>query len=393
MVESEFPISCLPSGKEGLRYSPTLGYIIKVASGGCNLRCLYCFYSGHQSDIKLMTQDTARTIMRRAIHSSPRGVTFVWHGGEPLLEGIDFYENVVGIQSELKQDGQVIRNDVQTNGVLINEEWIDFFKRNNWGVGISVDGPEHLHNLNRVDAAGNGTFQRVQRSIDLLRERGLKVGAIAVINKRTLGHAREIFDFMYENGLSFTANACSAKPSDPEAVRNLAVSHLEYANFLLELLDLWLEKDDPQFRITPLEDIVKFGLGGRPLFCQYRGVCERYITIDYNGNVYPCDEFLEDKYLLGNLVDQDTKDIYRNEAFSDYYSGRGRVENLCKDCRWFGVCKGGCMREWDGRKTIDDPQNEEYCLARRILFEGVERRLAAKLKEGGEKDVVVDRSS
>lgn len=354
----------------------SLSPIMKVVSGGCNLRCSYCFYSGHQPEIKLMAKDTAYTIVERIINASPKFVTFIWHGGEPTLAGIEFYQYIIDIQNRLILPGQVIRNTIQTNGTLIDEEWADFFRNNDWGVGVSIDGPEHLYNLNRIDTGGQGTFNRIQKAINILKEKGLKVGAIAVINRLNLGYPKEIFDFIYGQKLSFYANPCSAKPTDSDVVKNLSISPTEYSEFLLKLFDLWLEKDDPRFRIKPLEDIVKSIFGGRPPLCKFRGECQRYITIDYNGDVYPCDEFLEEKYLLGNLVDQDTRILFTSKRFTDYYSGRKAVESLCKDCKWYNTCKGGCMREWNGKKSLEKPNEEEFCLARKILFEGIKNKLS-----------------
>lgn len=370
------------------KYLP-LSPIIKVVSGGCNLRCPYCFYSGHQPEIKVMDEDTLEVVVKRVMIASPKLVTFYWHGGEPTIAGLDFYRKAIKAQERFKMPRQKVFNRIQTNGTLLNQEWVNFFRENNFGVGVSIDGPSQFHNLTRTDAVGKGTFNRVLRSINYLQEAGISPGAIVVVNKFNLGYPEEIFEFMYRHRINFSANPCSAKPTDPPETKSLTISYEEYSNFLMKLFDIWLKKDDPSFRIRPLEDIVKSILGGRPSFCKFRGECYRYLTIDSNGDIYPCDEFLETSFVLGNLVSQDLNEIFNSEGFRSYYSGRDVVRQACKECDWYDICNGGCMREWESKKQIFTPESEDFCKARQKLFSFVKGRLFSLgyLKEGGDKHV------
>jgi len=197
-----------------------------------------------------------------------------------------------------------------------------------------------------------------------------------VINSFNVTFPDEIFWFMHDLGVSFSANPCTAKPNDPEEVKALAISPTQYAVFLLRLLELWLKLDDKSFRIRPLDDIVKGVLGKQPSLCRYLGDCARYITIDSNGDVYPCDAFLDGNYLLGNLVEQGLQGIFAGAALVSYYESRSTMWHACRQCEWFLICKGGCMREWEGKKEIADPRDEEFCGARRWLFTQARAKLA-----------------
>ena len=350
--------------------------VIKAVSAGCNLRCGYCFYSGNQPEIKAMRPEVLRAVIARCLEVSP-AVKFTWHGGEPTLAGIGFYQEAVALENELRHPNQRVTNTIQTNATIITREWTDFFLRSGFGVGVSIDGPERLHNFARRNAAGLGSFREMLSGMQTLRDGRVKFGAIAVVNSFTVDYPEEIFWFMRGLGLSFSANSCVARPSDPNEVRNLAISPTRYTEFLLRLSDLWFELDDPKFRIRPLEDVVKGVLGRSPSLCRYTGSCSRYVTVDYNGEVYPCDEFLEPKYLLGNLEGQSIAEILASQQATAYYFGRAATQVSCGACEWLRICKGGCMREWDGRKSIADPRNEEFCQARKMLFAGIQGRLAS----------------
>lgn len=233
-----------------------------------------------------------------------------------------------------------------------------------------------MHNQTRINAVNKGSYEQTISGLEILRRRGLKVRAIAVINKQSINYPEAIINAMYDLKMPFSANICSARPTDPEEVKNLAITDIEYANFLLKLFGLWIAKDNPNFRVKPLEDIAKTILGGRPSLCKYRGECQNYVSIDYNGDVYPCDEFLGEDYLLGNLLDKDFSELTKTKEFENYYKGRLEISKLCYDCEWYKMCYGGCMREWSGRKSILKPRQEEYCLARQMLFQGIKDKLA-----------------
>jgi len=185
----------------------------------------------------------------------------------------------------------------------------------------------------------------------------------------------DIFWFFYNNGINFNANPCTARPDDPEPVRDLAVSPTEYANFVLRLMDLWLEVDDPTFRVGPADDIIKGILGKRMKLCRFRGQCHMYVTIGHDGNVYPCDGFLDDRCWLGNLTVMPLSVTMSGVIATEYYLSRSIVQDGCGECEWLPICQGGCMRTW-GAKMIEIPQDREFCQARQLLFTQARDKLA-----------------
>ncbi len=214
------------------------------------------------------------------------------------------------------------------------------------------------------------------RGVQYLRDNEVKFGAVAVINKHTVTYPDEIFWFFYNNRINFNANPCTAHPDDPEPIRELAVSPTEYAHFVLRLVDLWIEVDNPQFRVGPADDIIKGVLGKRMRLCRFNGKCHLYMTIGHDGNVYPCDGFLDDRYWLGNLAAMPLSVIMNGAIVNEYYYySRIVVQDGCGDCEWRPLCHGGCMRTW-GARTIAAPQDYEFCQARQLLFSEARGKLA-----------------
>lgn len=306
------------------RFSP----VLKWVSAGCNLRCGYCFYSGNQPEVKIVSNETLEQIVKNSLNVAPV-VKFIAHGGEPLIAGIDKFNLLVDLARKYQAKNQKVSFSVQTNATLIDNSWIKFFKENRISVGVSLDGPDYVHDLVRVDASGKGTHSRVMKGIDLLRGNGIKCGIVAVVNSRSLKYTEDLFNFMHTQRLQFAVNPCTANPNDPTEVKSLSISPMQYAEYLLELLDLWLELNDPSFIIRPLDDLVKAVLNRQPSLCRFAGQCHQYVTIDSNGDVYPCDTFLDTNHRLGNAADQAFPEIFSGTTALNYYSGRKQLVLTC----------------------------------------------------------------
>jgi uncharacterized protein len=262
---------------------------------------------------------------------------------------------------------------MQTNGTLISLKWARFFKEHCFGVGISLDGPEQIHNHTRKFSTGIGSFERTMKGIGFLHNLELNTGAIAVINSYSVQYPHEIFSFFYEHGIWFSANSCDAMLGDPQSILDLAVDPMEYAIFLLRVFDLWLETDNPHFMIKPITDFVRALMGKRTELCKFSGSCYRYITIDTNGDVYPCCEYKKTKYLLGNLLLSTFEEIACGKIFQDYYSKRQERLSICGECKWVSICQGWCRRNWEDKETFS--RENGYCDALQLIFSVVSNKL------------------
>jgi len=352
-----------------------LSPIMKAVGQSCNLRCKYCFYNGNQDQmLDVMNFETLRTITRKLLSVSGSNIHFIWHGGEPLLAGINFYKKAVELQNEYKSNNQNIRNGIQTNGTLLSTDWADFFKANNFGVGVSLDGPEFIHNRLRTYKSGEGSFQQTMRGINIMREQGIQVSCIAVITSNSVSYPEQIFNFFYNEGICFSASQCTADEYNKSISKDLAVDPFDYATFLLRLLDLWLETGDPNFKIGPIDDFIHAIMGQKPKSCIFNGHCEHFVTIDTNGDLYPCNHYRNEEHLWGNLLKSDYNMIIDNSNYSEYLLDYKKTLITCEGCKWIGVCRGWCRKTW-GSRVIESNDKHPNCRAISALFEGITERL------------------
>jgi len=332
----------------------SLTIIIKVISA-CNLACRYCdadIYSNQRISI-----DTISKIINKALDYANH-VEFIWHGGEPLLMGIQFYEKVVELQNRYRREGQIIENTLQTNGTLISQEWVDFFKANDFHVGVSLDGPPEVHNANRIFKSGQGSFEQVMMGIRLLKENGVNFGVLAVITKETvrLG-AKRFLDFFIENGI-FYIGILPQRPA-LNIGRTDALPRDEFEKFAIELFDYWYSLDDPRIRIREFDAILDRIFGAESKICIFGGDCRgKILAIAPNGDVYPCDEFMfDDRYKLGNVREQTFEEMLNpmNPKLI-----RIRLEDLetkkSMNCKYLKICNYGCPKD---RYVLSKVYNEE----------------------------------
>ena len=350
--------------------------IIKVVGTSCNLRCAYCFYEGQQSsNLDVMNETVLSAIIDRLYKTDVKAIQFVWHGGEPLLAGIQYYKKIIRLQQKLSTTDKSIRNSIQTNGTLVTKEWANFLAKNDFGVGVSLDGPEHIHNYVRVNASNRGSHKKVMEGVDRLRDAGIHTGAIAVINSYSVRFPQEIFDFFYSHKLPFSINECVAAHSDPQSVKELAVEPFDYARFLIEVFDLWLKTEDPEISVRPITDFVRSVAGKKPRLCNFTGSCHKYLTIDTNGDVYPCEGYRKNEYLLGNLITASFEDISKSANYQNYYARRKNMLHSCGECKWVSICKGWCMRTMEINPSTLDTPRQRYCDALKFIFTTISSRL------------------
>ncbi len=347
--------------------------IIKVVSHGCNLRCIYCYYSReNQSKIKIMSEEVLKDLISKTLSEVDGTKHFVWHGGEPLLAGIEFYKNTIKLQDYYKQKNQIISNGIQTNAFLITDVWAKFLKKHKFNIGVSCDGPKNYHDSNRIDVGGNGTFNRVFQGITILNQYGFNPMVISVITKSSLRGVKEIFDFFYENKISFHPKPCHEFNSSGKLMK-FSVTPLEYTRFLIELFELWFKQDNPVFQIRYFNNLIKAIIGGKPNLCEFCDYCHIFLTVDYNGDVGPCDSFPLHKLSFGNILRQNWKDILNSPAYHQYLDYIKENKSRCGQCKWRNTCQGGCLRYFsDGS---GQSFREESCEARKILFAYTEHKI------------------
>lgn len=328
------------------------GLLIKPSSAECNLRCEYCFYRDRSSDpyrdtvFRRMSDQVLESMISQYLHFVGKFSSFSWQGGEPLLMGIDFFKRVIELQEKHGFPGQLIGNTIQTNGTLITHELADLFHRYNFLIGISLDGPEEYHDLYRKDAKGQGSFKRVMEGISTLKEHKVEFNILAVVNDVTVHKPDETYSFFVENGFGYL-QYIPVVEFDKETHRLTphSVDANNYGDFLCRLFDLWYNKGEPIVSIRMFDNILAVYAGLKPESCMFMERCGTYAVVEYNGDVYPCDFFVEPSMFLGNLMEVPLENIVHNRKMR-HFSAQKRQKatgNKCLECEWEFICHFGCQ--------------------------------------------------
>jgi uncharacterized protein len=345
----------------------------------CNLDCDYCyvrrFNAGRRAAV-ISHEIVARAIgdyvelAKEGRGTGPNGewMVFLWHGGEPTLAGIDFFNRVLQLERRTGHSDFMI-NSITSNGTLINEDWSVFLKRNQFRVSISIDGPRPVHDLHRASKSNGSSFDSVINGINMLKRNAHPFGVMCVISEESVDNADEIFNFFADNELkrlTFLPRISKDSWLSPEA----------YARFMTRILDLWLERDDPDIHVRELENIAHELLGGRAELCEFNGCCGSYLAIDCNGDVYLCDLFIGNDFLkVGNILEESLKSMLDSNRTLEKLSLKSEIHDECKHCRYLSICKGGCL--YRRCLTRGRPSDKDfYCQSRKALFEHMSMRLS-----------------
>jgi uncharacterized protein len=322
----------------------------KPAGASCNLDCEYCYYRDKrdlypQSGALRMSEFVLEKYIAQHIEASAGPeVAFSWHGGEPTILGLDFFRKVVELQHRLKPAGWRIRNGMQTNGVLLDENWVRFLAAENFGIGISLDGPAELHDAWRVTRGGQPSHQQAMRGYELLRKSGIEPDVICVVHSRNVRHPLTVHRFFRDIGcrsLGFLPvveqSAAGVTPHTPSAA--------DYGEFLCKVFDEWLRRDVGRMAIQIIEEAARPALGMEHSLCVFRPTCGQIPVIEHNGDYFPCDHYVDREHRLGNILETPIGDLLDSEAqraFGD--AKRDALPQYCRDCEVLAMCHGGCPK-------------------------------------------------
>lgn len=357
---------------------PSVTGIIKVSST-CNLACKYCYATDKKGMVnleKIMPFSTKEKIIRELANMANNEVHYIWHGGEPLLGGKDFFAEVLEIQSQYTRDGLNMINHIQTNATLLTPELAQFFSENGFLVGVSIDGYENIHNHIRKNMNGKGSFNEVMRGIRILQEHNDgSVAILAVVSKNTLSNAKSVFDFFIDNNIrsfDFLPFVCYDENSN---LVDDSITADEFGKFMIEVFDYWIEKDDPEIEVRFFDNALTGLLGGVPHVCTFGKKCGEFFAFDTNGDVFMCDWFIgQNEHKFGNINITTLDDITALPAYKSYIGEVKRIKKECVDCRWLSACGGGCTHHRNIQGSFN--QKYYYCDSRKMIFDYVTERIA-----------------
>ncbi len=305
-----------------------------------------------------MTDDLLEKYVIKHIEATTDNlITFSWHGGEPLMAGIDFYRKAVALQQKYRPAGKVINNGMQTNGTLLNDEWCRFFSENRFTIGVSIDGPADLHNKNRITRKGAGTSDEVLKGFRLLKKYGIIPEVLCVVNSLNVKSPLIVYNYLKQLGpeyLAFLPLVEHDKGSPTGASAN-SVPSMEFGLFLSAVFDEWVEKDIGEIKIQVFEEAVRPAFGQDHTLCIFKKDCGGVPVVEHSGDFYSCDHYVDNDNLVGNITEHSVAELLESERQTQF--GRAKSETLpgyCKKCEVLPMCNGECPKN----RIIKSPDGE-----------------------------------
>ncbi len=341
----------------------------------CNLFCDYCYRSEiKRENLFIDIEVIQKSILSYAswiekIYNKERVMYLIWHGGEPLLFNIKKFEEIYKLINDLNSNGWKIITSFQTNGTLINQEWIDFFLKNKILIGISIDGPKNVQDIHRKGINNKSCFNKINDNLDIISQCHLPVSTISVITNKNVFFLKESLDyfvqkrihttdfipgFFYENSMTIDAN--------------------NYADALIELYDYWAAKYKDKIYIRFLGDIeAKIKCKAKSIACELCGTCGENFSINTKGDIFPCEcVSIFNKFKLGNIIDNSFEQIIEGVSFEKWKSLFNKISNECINCEILNICRGGCFNR---RLSIEGKGSDKdvFCIARKKIIKHIEK--------------------
>jgi uncharacterized protein len=387
--------------------------VAKPIGPACNLNCEYCFYLEKQAlfaaDEKYrMSDKVLSAFITNYITSQPTPVVeFVWQGGEPTLLGIDFFKRVIELQKPFKGQ-KTITNSLQTNGTLLTAEWCQFLKKNNFMVGISLDGPKEVNDRYRRDRKGNGSFDQIMRGLNLLQEHKVEYNVLACVARETVKSPLDVYRFLRAEGVEFiqftpvaerafdvrdaptglrlAGPAVLDKKDHQGDITPWSVIPEEYGDFLIAIYEEWVRHDVGTVFVMNFEWVLNAWIGNPSPVCVHAKQCGRSIVIEHNGDVYACDHCVYPQHRLGNILADALPAMVQKSLDSGFgISKETALPRWCQECEVLPACQGGCPKHRFETTYYDEPGLQYLCAGYKKFFLHIRKylRAMATLLENG----------
>jgi uncharacterized protein len=335
-----------------------------------------------------MPQPILERYIQQYIMSQPTNhVVFSWHGGEPMLAGLEFFREAMALQKLHRRPGMVIENTIQTNAVLIDQEWADFFLAEDFLVGVSVDGPPDIHDVYRRDKAGKKTFARVRRGLGYLQSVGIEPNFLCAVNAASEGEGLRIYQYLRDElaarFIQFIPVVEREEGSGESLVSDRSISAVGYGEFLKDVFDEWYSRDIGDVFIQTFEVALASWVGAPRGLCIFEETCGLALAVEHNGDVYSCDHFVEPPHRLGNIAFVPLAELVNSVQQREFgASKKSSLPDYCVSCPVLFACNGGCPKD----RFIQTPEGQSglnfLCAGLREFFLHIDapmKRIALEL--------------
>jgi len=352
--------------------------ITKPIGAICNLDCEYCFYLKKkdlfpESRSFRMSDAVLEEFTRQYIHSQPKRakeVVFSWQGGEPTIMGVDFFRKSVEYQKKFARHGMQIKNTIQTNGTLLDEAWGEFLYENGFLVGISIDGPEEIHDMFRPDVKGKGSFSGVMRGLEILKKHRVDFNTLTCVQSYNGDHPEAVYDFLTEIGSTFLQFIPIVEKEKDVHVSYRSVKPEQYGYFLSGIFDRWLEKSDVgKIFIQDFDVTLSLMMGLPSPVCIHAETCGRAVALEHNGDVFSCDHYVTREDQIGNVMKEQIYSMIDGIKQTGFGTDkRDLLPKYCLECTYRSVCNGGCPKDRIMVTPEGEPGLNYLCAGYKILY-------------------------
>lgn len=378
---------------------PAFHLLAKPTGATCNIDCTYCFFLSkdalYPNEKHRMSPDTLEAYISQLFqsHRTPE-VTVAWQGGEPTLMKVEFFRHAVELVEKYRRPGQVVQHTIQTNGILIDDQWCAFFKEHDFLVGLSVDGPREIHDAYRVDRHRRGTFDRVMQGWQCLRRHGVEFNILCTVNAANEKHGRTVYRFfrdelgarwvqfipIIERATEQTIDVANLGWSNQPGRKRLlytqtgnlvterSVGGEQYGRFLVDIFEEWVRHDVGQVFVQ-LFDVTLEAYFGRHLLCIHAPTCGAGPALEYNGDLYSCDHFVEPQYRLGNIHETHMQKLMASPEQRKFgLDKRDTLTGQCRRCEVKALCNGGCPKDRFAVSRDGEPGQNYLCPGLELFF-------------------------
>ncbi len=364
--------------------------MLKPVGSTCNLNCEYCYYLEKenlypQEKRQMMSEVLLERFIEQYINSQTQNeIMFTWHGGEALLRPVSFYKKALELQKKYGQ-GKHIENTLQTNGTLLNDAWCEFFKENNFLIGISLDGPQEFHDEYRRNKGGQPTFVKVIKAIRMLQKHQVEFNILAVVNDYNADYPVEFYQFFKQLGVQYIqfspiverllpqANGLKlTTPQEHASLADFSVKPVQWGRFLCGLFDEWIKEDVGKIYIQLFDSTLANWIGEQPGVCTLARHCGHAGVMEFNGDVYSCDHFVFPEYKLGNILSDSLAGMMYSERQLKF--GTDKYDTLprqCKECEFLFACHGECPKNRFAKTKDGEPGLNYLCAGWKMFYSHV----------------------
>lgn len=343
----------------------SISILIKPASSNCNLSCKYCFYKDVSTNRDsytngIMSLYTMNNLVQKAFGTNNKVISFAFQGGEPTLAGLSFYYEFISAVNKYNIYNAKVRFSIQTNGYTLDDNWAKFLKKNDFLVGISLDGPKDIHDELRTIQLYKGTHKKVMSSIELLKKYDVPVNILCVLTAFNSKHINKVYNFYKKENFTHLQFIPCLEPLESNGcMSKYSLQNSHYTHALNTLFKIYKEDyfKDNYTSIRLFDNYVQMLLGEPPENCGVSGICSCYFVIEANGDTYPCDFYSIDKYKLGNINEDSFDEMSKSSIGINFINESRDIDKKCLSCKHFKLCRAGCKRYRTSQNTEGIPFN------------------------------------